>query len=289
MNVDPEHWQMSMGVAAGAQIPPLHSRRCRFPHASPEPLQSRHTGEPHDWPCGFRVHARDVGDPMPATQAPAIEQLLLVMVPLSVPVNAQKVEPEQVPLQVVVLPHGMPLGLKVQAREVPALPVTVQAPAALQVLELMVPPSVPLVVHTPPVELCAHVPVHTVFEPHGVPFGLKVHARDVAIEPVTRHCPLALQVLLLMVPASVPVVEQPPPVWTHMPDHTVFEPQPVPAGLKVQACDVATPEPTTHAPAALHVLGVVTPAWVPMVLQPLPTCVQFPNVVDVPQSRDTGL
>lgn len=92
-----------------------------------------------------------------------------------------------------------------------------------------------------------------------------------------------------MVPASVPVVEQPPPVCTHMPDHTVFEPQPVPAGLKVQACDVAMPVPTTQAPVALHVLGVVVPAWVPMVLQPLPTWVQFPNVVEVPQSRETGL
>lgn len=133
------------------------------------------------------MHARLVADGIPATQPPVIEQVLLVMVPLSVPVNAQKVEPEQVPLQVVVLPHGMPLGLNVQAREVPALPVTLQAPAALQVLELMVPASVPLVVHVPPVELCTHMPVHTVFVPQGAPLGLKVHARDVWTEPVTRH------------------------------------------------------------------------------------------------------
>lgn len=289
MNVDPGHWQMSMGVASGTQLPLLQTRRKKSPQASPGPLQLRHTGEAHDWPCGFRVHARLVAVGMPATQPPAAVQLLLVMVPLSVPVNAQKVEPEQVPLQVVVLPHGMPLGLKVHAREVPALPVTLQAPAALHVLELMVPASVPLVVQVPPVELCPHMPVHTVFEPQGVPLGLKVQARDVGIEPDTRHWPLALQVLLLMVPASVPVVEQPPPVWTQVPDHTVFEPQPVPAGLKVQACDVAMPVPTTQAPVALHVLGVVVPAWEPMVLQPLPTWVQFPNVVEVPQSRETGL
>lgn len=286
---DDGHWQMSKGIESGTHIPLLQTRRKKSPQASPGPVQLRHTGEAHDWPCGFRVHGREVLDPMPATQPPAAVQLLLVMVPLSVPVTAQKVAPEQVPLQVVVLPHAMPLGLKVQAREVPALPVTLQAPAALQVLELMVPASVPLVVHAPPVELCAHVPVHTVFEPQGVPLGLKVQAREVGVEPVTRHWPLALQVLLLMVPASVPVVEQPPPVWTHVPDQTVFEPQPVPAGLKVQACDVAMPVPTTQAPVALHVLGVVVPAWVPMVLQPLPTWVQFPNVVEVPQSRVTGL
>lgn len=92
-----------------------------------------------------------------------------------------------------------------------------------------------------------------------------------------------------MVPASVPVVEQLPPVWTHVPDQTVFEPQPVPAGLKVHACDVAMPVPVTHWPVALHVRGVVTPACVPVVLQTLPVCVQFPNIVEVPQSRETGL
>lgn len=281
------HWQRSITTGSGTHIPPLQTWSWSVPQASPGPLQLRHTGEAHDWPAGSRVHVREVAVGVPATQPPAIEHVLLVMVPLSVPVNAQTVEPEQVPLQVVVLPHGMPLGLKVQAREVPALPVTVQAPAALQVLELMVPASVPLVVQ--PVELGAHMPAHTVFVPQGVPLGLKVHARDVGIEPVTRHWPLALQVLLLMVPASVPVMEQPPPVWTHMPDQTVFEPQAAPAGLKVQACDVAMPVPVTHWPVALHVRGVVTPACVPVVLQPLPVCVQLPNVVEVPQSRATGL
>lgn len=252
----------------------------------------RHTGEAHDWPGGtVRVHGRVVPDGIPATQPPVVEQALLVMVPVSVPLNEQ-ISPEggeQVPLQAVVLPHAMPLGSNVQAREVPALPVTKQAPAALQVLELMVPASVPLVVHTPPAELCAHVPVHAVFVPQGVPLGLKVHARDVGTEPVTGQAPAALQVLELMVPASVPVVEQVPPVWTHMPDQTVFVPQPVPAGLKVQPCEVGMPEPVTHWPAALHVRGVVTPACVPVVLQPLPVCVQLPNVVEVPQSRETGL
>ena len=55
------------------------------------------------------------------------------------------------------------------------------------------------------------MPDHTVFIPHGTPTGLNEQLREVAVEPLTTHWPLALQVLVLMVPASVPVVEHVPP------------------------------------------------------------------------------
>lgn len=64
-------------------------------------------------PVGSRVQAREVAIGVPAVQTPKGEQVLLVMVPLSVPVS-EHVCPEggvQVPLQLVVEPQGTPLGL----------------------------------------------------------------------------------------------------------------------------------------------------------------------------------
>lgn len=170
-----------------------------------------------------------------------------------------------------------------------AEPLTMHAPAAVQVLELMVPASVPPVPHTPPPAFWVQVPDQTVVMPHGVPLGLKVHALEVGIMPVTTHCPLALQVLELMVPASVPVMEQPPPVCTHVPDQVVVEvPQACPAGLKAQLCDTGIGDPVTQVPLWLQVLGVVVPIWVPVREQPPPVCAHEPYMVVLPQSRPLG-
>ncbi len=89
-------------------------------------------------------------------------------------------------------------------------------------------------------------------------------------------------------PASVPVVEQPPPVCTHMFDHTVVVPHPVPDGLKVQPWLDVIAAPTTHWPAALQVRGVVVTTCVPAVAQPPPDWVQAPVDELVPQSRPLG-
>lgn len=164
------------------------------------------------FPAGLRVHPLEVAVGVPAVQTPAAEHVLAVIVPLSVPVSAQVVPPTQVPLHVVVDPQSIPLGLKVQLRDVAAEPVATHDPPALQVFEMMVPASVPAMLHAPPPEFWVQVPDQVVLMPHGVPFGLKVHAREVGVVLETWHKPVLLQVLELMVPASVPVVEQPPPV-----------------------------------------------------------------------------
>jgi hypothetical protein len=93
-----------------------------------------------------------------------------------------------------------------------------------------------------------------VLEPQAWPLGLKVHEREVAWGPLATHWPLALQVLLVMVPASEPVVEHPPPTCEQTPVHIVLEPHGVPDGLKVQLREVAVLLVTTHWPLALQVL-----------------------------------
>ena len=98
------------------------------------------------------MQLREVAIGAPDTHNPAVVHTLVVVVPLSVPLKEHVWPPGgvQVPLQTVLVPHEMPLGLKVQLREVAAIPVTKHAPAAEQVLEFTVPASVPVVEHTPP-------------------------------------------------------------------------------------------------------------------------------------------
>jgi hypothetical protein len=148
-------------------------------------MQLRQAAEPQVLPTGLRVHDLDVVEGAPAVQTPAAEQALLVIVPLSVPVSAQVVAPTHVPLQVVVDPQSMPLGLKVQLRDVAVEPVATHDPPALQVFEVTVPASVPAVLQAPPPDACTQVPDQVVVMPHGVPLGLKVHAREVGVVLVT--------------------------------------------------------------------------------------------------------
>lgn len=127
------------------------------------------------------------------------------------------------------VPQDCPAGFRVQPREVPVGAPAMQAPAALQVLLVTLPASVPERAQgwfTGGVQL----PLQVVVEPQAMPLGLKGQAREVPEPPPAMHWPLELQTLLVMVPASEPVVAQPPPTWVHMPVHVVLEPQAMPAG-----------------------------------------------------------
>lgn len=67
----------------------MHRRWANEPQASFGPTQSAQTDAPQTIPVGFRVHAREVEVGVPAMQAPAAEQVLLVMEPASVPLSEQ--------------------------------------------------------------------------------------------------------------------------------------------------------------------------------------------------------
>ncbi len=68
------------------------------------------------------------------------------------------------------------------------------------------------------------------------------------------HAPPELHVLVVIVPASEPVVAQPPPTCTQVPPQTVLVPHTTPVGLKVQAREVAVVPVTMHWPAEVQVL-----------------------------------
>jgi hypothetical protein len=243
---------------------------------------------PHTVPEGLKVQPREVAIMFVTTQAPAAVQVLVLMTPASEPIVEQP-PPTWVhmPLHVVVVPHAAPMGLNVQPREVGVVLVTMQAPVAVHVLALMVPASVPVVEQPPPTWV--HIPLHVVVLPHPVPIGLKVHARDVGVVIETVHWPAAVQVLAVMEPLSVPVVEQPPPICAQVPLQVVPLPHAAPIGLKVQPCDVEVGMPVTQVPALSHTRGVVVSICVPMVLQTAPAWLHAPGVVVVPQSRPVGL
>ncbi len=91
-----------------------------------------------------------VGEGVPATHAPALVQVLTVVVLVCVPVSGQTPAPATHEPVIVELLHTVPDGLKVHACEVVVgVPVT-QVPVALQVRGVVTNGWVPLVEHPEP-------------------------------------------------------------------------------------------------------------------------------------------
>lgn len=99
-----------------------------------------------------------------------------------------------------------------------------------------------------------------------------MHGRDTGCGVPGTQAPADEQMLLVVVPVSVPPVAHGMAGGGVQPgDHVVLVPQLIPAGSKVHGCETGVVLVTWHSPPDVHVLVERTPLCMPVVEQPVPT------------------
>ncbi len=180
-----------------------------------------HVPPGHICPTGLNEQLTVVGEGVPATHAPALVQVLTVVVLVCVPVSGQPPAPATHEPVIIELLHTVPDGLKVHACDVTTAVPRPQAPADEHTLGVVVTVCVP-VVEQVPLPVWVHGPSTTLLAPHEAPvFGVSSLHCSVPVAHEVR--PLKQVAFGLVVHVTFGVQPQAPlPSQTRLPVHGVL-------------------------------------------------------------------